>query len=243
MSARAIVLASSFVLLPLGVACSAADSSPEMTGEATAQITQVPAQVGCIQISVAGARTVQKRFDVMPGQSSVLSLSGLPVGGVSFTGSAYPTACASVTSSTAATWISDPTPATLGAGTMTNVALVLHRDGGASVGVDFQDDDAGTPPTMCMPGQVMCAGACTNTVSDVANCGACGAVCAQHANSLPSACVSGVCVSGACQMGFSDCNMNAADGCETDLMTSVTSCGACNHPCMTGHMCANGTCL
>ena len=38
-----------------------------------------------------------------------------------------------------------------------------------------------------------------------------------------------------------DCNKNAADGCETDLAITRTSCGACGHDCGEG-LCAGGVC-
>jgi hypothetical protein len=140
--------------------------------------------------------------------------------------------------------VSDATPATLVAGSVANVPLVLHRNGTASVGVDFQDDDAGTTPT-CGTGQVMCGGTCANTASDPANCGACGAVCANGPNANPSACVSGACVRGACNQGFSDCNNNLSDGCETNTSTSVNNCGACGVVCFGANAvpaCTNGVC-
>ena len=43
-------------------------------------------------------------------------------------------------------------------------------------------------------------------------------------------------------MGFGDCDMMAANGCETDTRTSTTHCGRCGGACLTGAMCASGTC-
>jgi hypothetical protein len=159
--------------------CSSGDSG-ELAGEATAAITQVPAQVACIELNVSGARTVDKKFDVTAGQSSVLAMAQLPTGNVTFTGFAYPTACAQVTAGMTATWISDPTPATLVAGTPTNVTVVLKKNGSASVGVDFQDDDAGastgpatiavSPPSLDF-GAVNCGQGAASKVLTVTNTG------------------------------------------------------------------------
>jgi hypothetical protein len=134
------------IVLALAFAGCFSDPDPTMVGEAEATITNVPAQVACIQITVAGARNVTRRFDVSPGQSSVLGLKGLPVGPVAFTGSAYAASCATVGGS-APSWLSDATPATLVGGAVVNVSLVLRRNGEANVSVDFQDDgpDGGFP--------------------------------------------------------------------------------------------------
>jgi RHS repeat-associated protein len=69
-----------------------------------------------------------------------------------------------------------------------------------------------------------------------ANCGACGRACAAIANGAP-ACVAGACTVGGCDSGYGNCDGNAANGCETDLTTSASNCGACGHACMA----ANGT--
>jgi hypothetical protein len=52
--------------------------------------------------------------------------------------------------------------------------------------------------------------------------GDCGAV----ANGA-AACISNVCGIGSCNAGFDDCNLDAADGCETDLDTDTNNCGNC----------------
>jgi len=69
----------------------------------------------------------------------------------------------------------------------------------------------------------------TDTRGDERNCGACNRACA-----FPNAaavCVAGGCQLGACNAGFRDCDMNATNGCEVDVQTSVTHCGACGARC------------
>jgi hypothetical protein len=233
----------------LGVACGSGEPSDgsEATGEAVAAITEVPADVSCITIGVTGSRSVTQSFDVTPGESSVFSLGGLPVGDVLFNGSAHPVACASVTSALVPTWISDPTPATLIAGgPATNVTIKLKRNGQATVGVDFEDTDVdgGT----CQPGFGDCDGTTTNGCetdlnTSVANCGTCGAVCSSPSST--AACVNGVCAF-TCLAGTADCNLQPADGCETNLSNSVTNCGACGRTCGSAHAtaaCSAGQCL
>lgn len=45
-----------------------------------------------------------------------------------------------------------------------------------------------------------------------------------------------------CPAGFGDCNGVASDGCETDLATSATHCGACARVCVSPARCVAGAC-
>ncbi len=72
----------------------------------------------------------------------------------------------------------------------------------------------------------VCNGTCTNTGTDVINCGGCGTVCPVPANATAD-CAAGHCGIGACNPGFADCNRNPADGCEVDTATDSANCGEC----------------
>jgi len=114
-------------------------------GVATAAVTNVPTDVACIVITVTGNRVAERKFDVTAGASSILAMNGLPVGAVTFTGNAYPTACSAVTSSSSPTWLSDPVSASLTAGVDAKVTLPLRKNGSSTVSVDFDDGpDGGT---------------------------------------------------------------------------------------------------
>ena len=86
----------------------------------------------------------------------------------------------------------------------------------------------------CNPGFANCDGnpanGCeTNTNTSVTNCGNCGLVC-----NLPNAveaCVNGVCVIAGCNGSFGNCDGITANGCETNLATSVSNCGGCGIVC------------
>jgi hypothetical protein len=85
----------------------------------------------------------------------------------------------------------------------------------------------------CNPGYKDCDGALTNGCevngnTDLANCGLCGNVCSTS-NATPS------CVSGQCQLqchaGRGNCDGNAGNGCEIDLLNDPAHCGTCTTVC------------
>ena len=88
--------------------------------------------------------------------------------------------------------------------------------------------------TSCLMGFQDCDGNPVNGCevdlrSDVSNCGSCRSACTlSHAT---GACMMGGCVLGACESGFANCDGIAANGCEVDLRSSPTHCGACLHVC------------
>jgi hypothetical protein len=54
-----------------------------------------------------------------------------------------------------------------------------------------------------------------------------------------------VCFTVTCNPGFADCNASSFDGCETDLTSTATACGACNHNCTVPNAvpaCVNSAC-
>jgi hypothetical protein len=66
---------------------------------------------------------------------------------------------------------------------------------------------------------------------------------------LPTDCAGGDCTNGTCSLtcldGKGNCDGNAANGCETNLKTDTTHCGACETPCTVAHAtatCNGGTC-
>lgn len=79
-----------------------------------------------------------------------------------------------------------------------------------------------------------------NTSTDPNNCGACGNVC-----SFPNAtayCSNSACGMASCLPGFSDCDGNPANGCETSLSNDPLNCGGCGIVCPSG-TCSAGLCM
>ncbi len=80
-----------------------------------------------------------------------------------------------------------------------------------------------------------------NLTTSSTNCAACGRVCSL-ANAT-SSCVASSCQVATCLSGFANCNSAASDGCEANLATSSTNCGACGVACGTGRTCQAGACV
>jgi hypothetical protein len=106
----------------------------------------------------------------------------------------------------------------------------------------------GACASACLPGFGECDGdaanGCeTNLATSAAHCGSCGRSCA--APNASGACASSTCTIAACTAGFGDCNGSPGDGCEVDLRSTVTSCGACGRGCAVSNGspgCAAGAC-
>jgi hypothetical protein len=97
----------------------------------------------------------------------------------------------------------------------------------------------------CNPGFANCDGnpsnGCeVNLNSSITNCGACGNSCGSLPNAI-SGCVGGSCVILSCNAGFANCDGINANGCEVNLKTSTTNCGACGNSCGSLN-CVNGVC-
>ncbi|MFT4705193.1 MAG: hypothetical protein ACI81R_002901, partial [Bradymonadia bacterium] len=80
--------------------------------------------------------------------------------------------------------------------------------------------------------------------SDIENCGGCGQICDPvHADGI---CAAGSCTITRCELGFSDCNAVAFDGCEVASGFDALNCGACGVVCDVANgdaSCFGGACL
>ena len=102
--------------------------------------------------------------------------------------------------------------------------------------------------SVCNSGFADCDGDTSNGCetqlgSDPNNCGSCGSLCElPHAS---ASCNAGACSLEACDVGFADCNGDAADGCEVNTAIDVNNCGLCGNVCSAGQgtpVCIDGTC-
>ena len=142
-----VVLSSLAVIatLSLTTGCdSGKESMSEESAEAKIVLDTVPADVSCIRVTIAGQnREVVRDIEATTGQGISESLTGLPIGPVTFTADAYAVACTQVTRSTVATWISEPKLTNLVLGRISSVSLILTKNGRAKVSINFED---GTSP-------------------------------------------------------------------------------------------------
>ena len=81
----------------------------------------------------------------------------------------------------------------------------------------------------CPTGQTCCMGGCVDTQSNTASCGACGARCAVL--NATAVCMNGQCGYSACTAPFGDCDRDALNGCESNLLNDTSHCGACGMAC------------
>ena len=140
-------------VMSLGLPClagcdqesTARDPSSEVE-QVQIKIENVPAEVACLHITASGAsREMVRVLDVVEGQNVVESMSGLPIGKVVFSASAYSRTCDSVTKSTVPSWVSDHVTVNVSLSQSKSVSLTLYRNGRAKVTVGFDPEtpDAG----------------------------------------------------------------------------------------------------
>ncbi len=77
--------------------------------------------------------------------------------------------------------------------------------------------------------------------TDPDHCGECGQVCSGFPNAVPI-CRNGACAMGACEPGFGNCNGSSFDGCETEIDSNTSNCGACGMACEVWEFCVAGSC-
>jgi hypothetical protein len=76
--------------------------------------------------------------------------------------------------------------------------------------------------------------------TSVTNCGACGIACSL--TNATAGCAAGDCTVATCDTGYGDCDTDAANGCEANLLESTAHCGACGNACTGLDLCVGGTC-
>ncbi len=84
---------------------------------------------------------------------------------------------------------------------------------------------------------------CEQSLTTLDHCAACDTPCAR--DNAAATCETGTCTFVGCNTNYGNCDANTANGCETDLRTTVNHCGACGEGCELDHAvegCANSAC-
>src|SRR5262245_11690127 len=129
--------AATVMVLAVGLGACQAGADRDV-GVIQVEIASAPSGVACLEVTVAGgSATVARTLSLTPGAPTMQMLAGLPTGGVTVTARAFDVACASVTASSPASWVSDPVTTTLTAGAVVPVQLVMRRGGRIDISVDW----------------------------------------------------------------------------------------------------------
>jgi hypothetical protein len=142
------------------------DDSPGASGDlgqVSVSLSVVPADILCLRVSGEGGdRTVVRDVDIPSAQPITATLTGIPLGPVTFTAQAYAAACGAVTASTVADWVSDPTTVSVALSHIATVDLTMHRNGRAKVTIEFPDEAVCSPAgATCVTSSTCCSHACS----------------------------------------------------------------------------------
>jgi hypothetical protein len=106
-------------------------------------ITGTPADISCLRATVTGAtRTAVRSVVATTGQAISTKLSGLPTGQVQVLLEGFGVACAAVSATSEATWLSDSIPLTLVRGVPVPLKVSMRENGRINLEVDFISDSS-----------------------------------------------------------------------------------------------------
>ncbi len=99
-------------------------------------------------------------------------------------------------------------------------------------------DHCGNCTTKCASGLVCQSGQCTDECTNGLN------KCGSHCLNMDAVSVASCDETGniTCKEGYSDCDGNPANGCETDISADRNHCGSCDKTCESDEFCAGGKC-
>lgn len=161
------MLMSALLLSPvLVVGCGAgppAGGGPRV-GEVVLRLEVIPPLVKCFRVLATGStRTEVYDFPVQAGPvGEGFRVQRLPLGEVGFQGFAHDVACAAVTETTAAEWMSAVVKVPVARGVVADVMLAMVRNGRANVTGTFREDELCLPErAACASDGDCCSGSCT----------------------------------------------------------------------------------
>lgn len=112
---------------------------PDAVGSLELSLTNVPGEASCLEVSIAGSRSVSKNFDLTPGTSPRLTVSGLPAGVVKVDAKAFSSKCSKVKTGDTPTFVLEkPVTARIDAQQVAKILLKLIYNGQGELVVDFE---------------------------------------------------------------------------------------------------------
>lgn len=94
---------------------------------------------------------------------------------------------------------------------------------------------------VCVPGAATCLDANTRSACNPDGLGTSTTSCSSAPHATGS-CMGGACAF-ACSTGYSDCDRDPSNGCESLLASDAANCGACGRACPSGQSCSSGACV
>ena len=116
-------------------------AQPDQIEQVILNIESVPTDVRCVRVSATGeTRTEARTIDAAGGTALTQSLSGLPLGTVTFVGEAFDDPCSAVRKTTVPGWVSAPVETSIVLGRTARVKLDMARNGRANVDVSWTEE-------------------------------------------------------------------------------------------------------
>jgi hypothetical protein len=111
---------------------------------------------------------------------------------------------------------------------------------GGDAGVGGSGGSAGTGD--CWSNEKWCGDLCRSKTDPSVGCATLSCAPCNLPNADASCGTNGLCAIGSCVPGFSDCDAIAATGCETNVLSDPTNCGACGNSCGPAGICVQASC-
>ena len=118
------------------------DAPADGSAEVVLALTQAPATVGCVAITIASDHTDRRSFDLGPGKPTSFTLGRLPVGVLVFSVDAFASSCAVVAPTSIPVSSGGPISVTLKAGTNGTIVVLLEPSSQATLAVGFDPNAA-----------------------------------------------------------------------------------------------------
>jgi hypothetical protein len=129
--------------------CSGVDAGADEDENGTVELSlaDAPGDARCLVVSFEGAKDVERKLELTPGEEAHFSLERLPVGLTTVDAKAYAVSCGSVASRTVPSYVLEaPLTVRIRALELTRIVLSLVKSGRLGIDVEFEDAGDETKP-------------------------------------------------------------------------------------------------